>query len=300
MRKPKQSARNKALAGMFRPTHIAPVQVEDPHTQTAAEFKREYDAQERTKQEAARRARCIALGVQLLSEPSPYLSEGCAPLNTSGKTPEQVCELVRQAFIQFRTELEARDITITDAGINRIASVTKLNWDTMDWTDPQLFHRLYLLMKECDCFQAGDILDLRVNEQPPAEQPAPAPFDMESLNSDIPEQKAQIKNHLEAEYYGNETAKIFSDWQAHIYRTFGVTLDETQQRAAINYFPAANKSFLDGRAWDAMRVTLVNRGILPLTCRTNDEVLCAELENADLNDYETRRKFQQASQRINN
>jgi hypothetical protein len=292
-----------AQAGWLSIAHIPMTDVpQEAPRETAQSFKREYEKEVSAKQEAARRARCVALGKELLSAPCPFFAEGTEKLDASWETKPnaELLDAVKQSFIQFRDSLTARDIMITDNGINRIAAVTKLNWDC-DWTRPEVFNRLFLLMQECDCFQAGDIIDLRVNEpiNPINPVPAEGQDELESLNVDIPEERVRAKQILEAEWLGKQTAGIFAEWQAHLYKEFGVTLSEPQQRAAIDYFPANNLSFLSGKAWDECRRAMVARRVFPDTCLTADEQLCLEMENADLSDYDTRRRFQQALKRVN-
>jgi len=95
------------------------------------------------------------------------------------------------------------------------------------------------------------------------------------------------------EVFNGEAKTVFRQFIAHCKTTWGVDLTEDQQHEIILWFTKNNRSFLDGKAYDACRVNLVRRGILPPGCLTEDEQLANSIEDEDTTTWSGRRNLKQ-------
>ncbi len=297
-----RNQRERALAGVLSlagsdSKHVRTVTVEPSEKpETIHTFRAKYDAEQ--KAEAANRIRAeraSAGSVLLTEENSEFLASLCGKMNPAWETKPnaELCDAVKRAFIQFRDSLQ--DITILDNGIKKIASVTHKNWG-LAWDNPATFAVAFQLMQDGGLLDnTTDIIDLRVPDEQPAPQTQPQAQDIDSINVETPEGRQQMKERLESDYYGNT---LYHEWLAQLARDYSFTPNEQQARAAVQWFSDSNKSLLSHAAFHECRRAMVSRGVFPSHMLTPDEKLSMLVENSDMDDFEIRRKFQQASQRI--
>jgi hypothetical protein len=132
--------------------------------------------------------------------------------------------------------------------------------------------------------------------EPVVETPAPelTVADLEGLDTSTREGSKIAQRLISAAVFGpsGQAAEVFKQFVAHVSKTFGHDMTESEQRALITIFQQRNLSFLDHRAYDAARREMVlAKNILPRTCLTQDELLCQEIESTpthDKSDYDQR------------
>jgi hypothetical protein len=116
---------------------------------------------------------------------------------------------------------------------------------------------------------------------------------LEGLNMLRREDAALAHQIVAREVFNGEAKVVFRQFIAHVLKTFGHELTPDEQREMILWFTANNRSFLDGKAYDACRVNLVRRGILPPGCLTEDEQLANSIEDEDTATWQGRRNLKQ-------
>jgi hypothetical protein len=142
--------------------------------------------------------------------------------------------------------------------------------------------------------------------EPVVEVPEPEATvaDIETLNlshSREDERKAkEIVAH--AVFVDGEARKMFQGFVAHVSKTFGHDLTENEQREIILWFQKNNKSFLDHRAYNSAKVSLVRSGLLSGGdgLLTDDERLSMAIESEDTQTWQGRRnlKMELAASRL--
>jgi hypothetical protein len=168
-----------------------------------------------------------------------------------------------------------------------------------DMATPATWQIAFDRLNELRCFnEEGGELGYDESQrvvEPVVEQPKPEPGieALEGLNLLRREDEAQARALIANEVFNGEAKTVFRQFIAHVLKTFGHELTPDEQREIILWFTNNNRSFLDHKAYDACRVNLVRRGILPPGCLTEDEQLTNSIEDEDTTTWQGRRNLKQ-------
>jgi len=204
---------------------------------------------------------------------------------------------VRDAFNEFRLQAEQQGVKFEQTGVEKLSKAVVQN-PAIEWRKPESFQLLYQAMEDADCFSERD-RTLPVGEQP---QPEPAPvkpkaLDLESMNTSTRSGQRAAKELCDAEYFTIEGRTMMKDWEAQIYRDYGVLLDDDQKVSVVNWIVKWNKNPLAHETWNAARRALGKAQVIPQMF-TQDEILAERLEVSNLTNYEDRRAYAAESRRI--
>jgi hypothetical protein len=245
--------------------------------------------------------------IQPLAKIAQLIQDGVAAVDLATNYPTttepQSGNSGKEEFYQFVYEiLPRRGFTLSENGSMRLlyfviaqARGKGANMSSID-TWSLAFDKLWSL----DAFDIGSAEvgwdESKVQQEPVVEQPAPEPTvaDLETLNLSLSREDERTAQKIVSNaVFGpsGQAAELFQQFIAHVSKTFGHDLTESEQRELIDVFRTRNLSFLDHRAYDKARCELVAKGVLPRTCYTQDELLCLEIESTpthDKSDYDQR------------
>jgi hypothetical protein len=261
--------------------------------ETRKEFYARLEREEREKKEAEKRkAEAPLLAVQtkisrnllklrkaqaenLFIVPSEELGAMCThvPENVPG-TVDEIREQIKSAIT---TGLAG--IPIHESGVAKIRKVAAKNL-TIDIRQPENIRKIYDYMNDLGVFTSEDVTVPR--PVAPVVQPGPerAPdlSELETLNLSSREGAARGRELANAHYYSVEAAAVYQRWTSFLYDTFKYVLTAEAKKAAIQFFIDTNSSYLDPKAWEKARRSLVRRGLMPRTCLTPEEVVAEQWE----------------------
>jgi hypothetical protein len=115
---------------------------------------------------------------------------------------------------------------------------------------------------------------------------------IETLNLSTREGSSEAKRIATNDYFGRQAAQVTDQWQDWLLTTFNYVLTPAVRKAASRWWeenPTA--SMLSGRDWNRMRLNLIQQGVMPLECRTAEEIACDLVEQSDLSDVTVRQKI---------
>jgi hypothetical protein len=244
--------------------------------------------------------------IQPLAKIAQLIQDGVAAVDLATNYPTttepQSGNSGKEEFYQFVYEiLPRRGFTLSENGSMRLlyfviaqARGKGANMSSID-TWSLAFDKLWSL----DAFDIASAEvgwdESKVQQEPVVEAPERelTVADIENIDTSTREGDKLAKKIVSNAVFGpsGQAAEVFQQFIAHVSKTFGHDLNESEQRELINVFASRNLSFLDHRAYDKARCELVAKGVLPRTCYTPDEVLCLEIESTpthDKSDYDQR------------
>jgi hypothetical protein len=239
----------------------------------------------------------------LMTVPSEELNTRCKRVTTQfkGKSSEQCMSLIREAFSEFRAALEdSRGVRLETAAIQKLQAISSQNLD-LDLSDVETWRQIYDYADELGIFNSHDVTHLQVTEPEPVQEPVPV--DALGTIDTLPatrEGERQARELAQRHYLTTEASQMFVAWTRHLYNDYaGFIPDESQTRAAIQYFIDHNKSYLNHKSWDECRRYLVAAHIFPSHLLTPDEILASRIEHSDMSARDARIDFARESRRIN-
>jgi hypothetical protein len=222
-----------------------------------------------------------------------YLAEIAPPFSGYTGAEGDYLDAVQNAFIDFKERLQAAGITITDAGVQLLASLSDDNL-SLNWTDLQTFERVWGHL--CDVGYARETRDFTVerakteHSEPPVQESASESFDtlLRTRSIDDP-----VLRNAARDAATIECQPVFTEWVSSLADNFGYVLPLSVAKYVERWFIQNNRSFLDGTAYDACRRACVREGIMPRTCLTPDDLAGEEMDGLDLTTVEGRRRAAQ-------
>jgi hypothetical protein len=234
----------------------------------------------------------------LYSAPSSYLVATAPAVGNgeqyNGMDTQTIRTSIRKAFNEFETQI-ASEGQLTQSGRQKLQRLALANPD-IAFTQSEAWYQSYLLL-----YHAGELLDqgdsdssdFIVNE---VAEPEANPLDrIESLDLSTREGDAVAKKIVANAVFGSngEARAIYTEWLESLRSNFGYEMPPDVQRQALDLFRKNNWSYIDRRAFDLARLNLVNRNIMPPSCKTPTERLNDQIETADDRTWEGRRRLRQ-------
>ena len=209
----------------------------------------------------------------------------------------------RAEFEEFvNVTLPKRGFLLSSSGSQRLlyfVLAQAFSENRADMSNPETWNTAFDRLYALDCFditnaEVGYDESQRVVE-PVVEQPEPEPGieALEGLNMLRREDQVLAAKIVANEVFNGGAKTVFRQFIAHVLKTFDHELTPDEQREIILWFTANNRSFLDHKAYDACRVNLVRRGVLPHGCLTEDEQLANSIEDEDTTTWQGRRNLKQ-------
>jgi hypothetical protein len=199
---------------------------------------------------------------------------------------------IRRAYSEFEDSIAA-DGKLTASGKQKLQALAKANLNCNSTQVAFWSQAFYLLLNLGELSE----LDFIETPQPQATQPTESFDSILEILPDTHDGRKDARALCDADYFGREGAAMMSQWEAHIYRDYGVILTDNQKKEVVSWLVKWNKSPLVHESWNAARRALGKAQVIPLMV-TEDEALAERLEHSNLNDYSARREFASESRRI--
>lgn len=218
----------------------------------------------------------------------------------------------RNAYVSWAEELTAKTgYTLTETGRKRVTcyALSQAKFGK-NLSQPSAWQSCFERLLECEAFTSDEVTydpALKTYREPEPE-PEPEPeltlAALDALPSWTEEGERLCRQIVHKHYFAKEAHPIWAEWVASVEKNFGHKLSEDEQRQAFDFFRDRNLSYLSRRNFDRCRVALVNCGVLPPSCLTEEEQLVQEIERKGIpTDYYAElelknriRKFQRKAQ----
>lgn len=205
----------------------------------------------------------------------------------------------REEFGEFLERLTARTgYCLNSVGQHRLLlfAVSQCLSQNADLSRESTWQKSFDRLVELDVFDAelGFDEDLRTEQpEPEPEEPEPTIEDLERFDTSTKAGERLAHAILSRAVFDGDAKQVYMEWLRSLVNNFGYEMPEDVQRQAVDLFIHNNWSFLSKKCYDAARLNLVRRGVMPDTCLTPEDRLTLSLENADTQSFESRRKIKQ-------
>jgi hypothetical protein len=299
------------------------------HITNLRDFQKQYDAEENAKTEAKLMAPVRAAEIEVkqaagehankiqhfYSRPLSLLKDigiELAPNDLSGDYP--LAEGTRDSkaevatYEAFKSDLASRGCALSDTGWARLGSYLavlvynrNISLASVDsWAIG--LERLSSL----GCFADGEItgyaaaVAAQEARKPKPVKPEPT-FDelLDSVSGESREgRKALINAAVDAALTG-EIRQTWSAFEESLYRNFnGFVLTRKQSETIYKAMISQGMNLLRPTDYDKVRVALVRSGDLPKHLLYPQEIICIDMESADMNDLATRQEFNRRARQL--
>jgi hypothetical protein len=228
---------------------------------------------------------------------SSFLAATCESIGDGSKfdnvSPEEIRATIRKTFSTFCDEI-ANTGTLTVSGKEKSQSIARVNLDC-DPTIVGTWRQIHYLLCALD-----ELTDTDFIATPAPEQESTATFDsVLKVLPDTFDGRRDARLLCNEDYFLGEGKAVFDEWRGSILSNFHVTLDESEQRAAIDWFLKNNCSFLSRPSYDQCRLNLVARGILSEQCLTPEDRAALLVESSPAQTYTDRQELKRKLSLLN-
>jgi hypothetical protein len=197
---------------------------------------------------------------------------------------------VALTFKEFVAKLESQGIRLNDDAQKRLGSFVNVQQNRGVLINPESLSCIFDQLVASECFGDG----VTVEQRGPLPEATPEKrLTLSDLAHESTESREGREKHiavLNDAYFSGEAADIYQSWRAHLVKDYGFSPNEEQKHAVIQWFQDANRSYLQRKAWDECRVSMVRRGIFPSNLLTPDEQLAEQIEtSSDISSRDARR-----------
>jgi len=231
---------------------------------------------------------------QFLAATAPSIGEGT---QFDGVSSESIRATIRKSFSTWEdSNVKGK---LTQSGREKMQRCARANLN-IDSTQVAAWQQIFTLLRQSGELQDqgdSDQPDLIVTEIPDETAQRAGLESLESLDLSSRSGQRIAREIANSDYFGREGAAMFAQWEAHIYRDYGVTLTDEQKKAVVTWLMKWNKNPLSHTSWNEARRALGKAQIIPLMV-TDDEVLAERIEHSNLNDRDARMEFAAESRRI--
>jgi hypothetical protein len=149
-----------------------------------------------------------------------------------------------------------------------------------DMSQPAGFQAAWLHLKDdLHAFADGEVLgESHVPQVETPAEPQPKIEDIENLALESTEGRKQALAIVEG-LYSLDASKVCAAWLDSLKSAWSFFPDANQIQHILAWFRNGGRNWLRYPEYDACRRSLVSQGIFPPHLLTNDEIVCAEIEN---------------------